>query len=136
MAGALAMNNEGGRLFGLTYENYFFLSVMGLVGAVGDVRLAFRRPLSEKHQIARHLWRMCLGFFIAAGSAFTGPGAKAFSEAARQSGLLSVPEFVILALLLYWLFRTLLGKDHSETHRVSEDLRLSRHPMKSRRAGD
>jgi hypothetical protein len=112
-AGTIALKSDAGQLFGFPAEDYFFLSLMALAGAIADVSLAFRKPLAERHRIARHLWRMCLGFFIAAGSAFTGPGAKAFPEALQDSGLLSLPEFLILAALIYWLIRTLFGKVRS-----------------------
>ena len=50
---------------------------------------------------------MCIGFFIAAGSAFTGPGASAFPEAVRDSGILSLPELIIVLLMFLWLWKTL-----------------------------
>jgi hypothetical protein len=50
---------------------------------------------------------MCIGFFIAAGSAFTGPGASVFPDAVRNSGVLSLPELTIMLLMLFWLWKTL-----------------------------
>jgi len=50
---------------------------------------------------------MCIGFFIAAGSAFTGPGASAFPQAVQDSGILSLPELTIMLLMLFWLWKTL-----------------------------
>lgn len=109
-AGAHALSLPGGLLWGFHGANYFFLAGMAGIAALGDTSLLFRKTLSDRHRVARHLWRMCLGFFIAAGSAFTGPGAKAFPEALRNSGILSAPEFIILALMLFWLARTLLRR--------------------------
>ena len=96
-------------------EDYLFLAGMGVVAVAGDASLLWRPHLSNRHRIARHLWRMCLGFFIAAGSAFTGPGAAAFSEAVRQSGVLALPELAILLLMIFWLARTLLARSRPET---------------------
>lgn len=93
---------------GSAAEDYLVLAGMGLVAVATDASLLWRSRLSDRHRIARHLWRMCLGFFIAAGSAFTGPGATAFPEAVRQSGVLALPELAILLLLAFWLARTLL----------------------------
>ena len=107
-AGARAQSLPDGLLFGFHASDYFFLSGMAGVAALGDISFLFRKTLSDKHRIARHLWRMCLGFFIAAGSAFTGPGAKAFPEAIRNSGVLSAPELIIFVLMVFWLARTLL----------------------------
>jgi hypothetical protein len=50
---------------------------------------------------------MCIGFFIAAGSAFTGPGAYAFLEVVQNSGILSLPELAIILFVLFWLWKTL-----------------------------
>ncbi|QYJ07729.1 hypothetical protein [Qipengyuania flava] len=110
LAGSYASGMPEGRLAGFHAADYFFLAGMAGFAAAGDLRMAVRRTYPYKHRIARHLWRMCLGFFIAAGSAFTGPGASAFPVAWQESGLLSLPELIIFVLMLYWLARTLMGK--------------------------
>jgi hypothetical protein len=110
VAGSHAQASPEGLLFGFGAADYFFLAGMAGVAAAADASLLFRKALSPRHRIARHLWRMGLGFFIAAGSAFTGPGAGAFPEAVRQSGVLALPELVIIALILFWLAHTLLKR--------------------------
>lgn len=109
LIGMLAARSEGS-FRGFAAEDYLVLAGMGMLAAAGDASLLWRFRLSDRHRIARHLWRMCLGFFIATGSAFTGPGAAAFSDAVRQSGVLALPELVILLLMLFWLARTLLAR--------------------------
>jgi len=108
--GVLAGATAQGTYLGFPAGDYFFLAGMGGIAAAGDASFLFRAGLSRRHRLARHLWRMCLGFFIAAGSAFTGPGAKVFPEALRRSGLLSAPELLIIALMLFWLVRMLFFK--------------------------
>ena len=108
--GAYALSRPDNMLLGFHAGDYFFLSGMAGLAALGDASLLMRKSLSDRHRIARHLWRMCLGFFIAAGSAFTGPGAKAFPEAVRQSGVLAAPELIILALMAFWLGYVLLRR--------------------------
>ena len=110
MAGSHALSLPESVLFGFHAEDYFFLSAMAGLVAIFDISLLFRKPLSRRHRIARHLWRMCLGFFIAAGSAFTGPGANVFPQKVQDSGILSAPELIIISLMLFWLARTLLRK--------------------------
>lgn len=105
--GFYAQGTPSGALFGFAAEDYFFLSGMATIAALGDASLLLRKTVSDKHRIARHLWRMCLGFFIAAGSAFTGPGASAFPKAIRDTGLLALPELLIFLALIFWLVRTL-----------------------------
>lgn len=51
------------------------LLVMGtvvLLAALGDLRWWWRGTLAPRQRIARHLWRMCIAFFIATGSFFLG----------------------------------------------------------------
>lgn len=84
---------------------YIFLGSMALLAAGGDLYALLTMPLARPACLSRHLWRMCFAFFIAAGSLFTGPGATAFPEAVRASGLLSVPEPLILLVMLAWLVR-------------------------------
>lgn len=108
-AGACAMNLPGQSLRGFAAADYFFLAGMAGVALINDLIVLSRKTLSYKHRIAQHVWRMCLGFFIAAGSAFTGPGARIFPEVLRNSGVLSLPELTILVLMLFWLFRVLFG---------------------------
>ncbi len=105
--GLQANSSLDGAFLGFPAEDYFYLAGMAGLAVIGDASLIFRKSLSERHRIARHLWRMCFGFFIAAGSAFTGPGASAFPKAIQDSGLLSLPELTIILLMLFWLARTL-----------------------------
>lgn len=114
LIGGLAARSEES-FQGFPAEDYLFLAGMGFVAVAGDATLLWRLSLSERHRIARHLWRMCLGFFIAAGSAFTGPGAAAFSETVRQSGVLTLPELAILLIMVFWLARTLFARSRLET---------------------
>lgn len=51
--------------------NFFMGSVM-LFAVAGDVRMLMRGGLSGSKRVARHLWRMCFGLFIASGSFFLG----------------------------------------------------------------
>ena len=80
---------------------------MAAIACAADARMMLAAHISDKHCFAQLLVRMCIGFFIAAGSTFTGPGATAFPEAVQNSGLLSVPEPAILLLMLFWLWKTL-----------------------------
>jgi hypothetical protein len=46
----------------------FFMGSVMLLAAAGDVRMLVRSGVFGAKRIARHLWRMCFGLFIAAGS--------------------------------------------------------------------
>lgn len=105
-AGTIAVGNPEESLFGFPAEDYFLLAGIALIGLIGDVSYFLRKKVTPNQRIARHLWRMCLGFFIAAGSAFTGPGQSAFPESIQQSGILSLPELVIFILMVFYIVRT------------------------------
>lgn len=106
-AGWWAATLPGGELFAFPAEDYLFLFGMAAIATVGDVRLIMSKVISQKQRIAQHLTRMCVGFFIAAGSAFTGPGASVFPQSVQNSGLLSLPELIVVLAWLFWLWKTL-----------------------------
>ncbi|NOX96205.1 MAG: hypothetical protein GXP04_14270 [Alphaproteobacteria bacterium] len=108
--GLQALNSEDGLMDGFSSGPYFFFGGLALFSAVLDASMLIRGGLAGKQRIARHLWRMCFAFFIAAGSLFTGPGAKAFPDAIRETGILSAPEPLILLVMLFWLIRVLFTK--------------------------
>lgn len=107
--GTLALCSAAGSVHGFAAEDYFLLAVMASIGIVGDIKLYRRGGLVGRERLARHLWRMCLGLFIAAGSLFTGPGARALPAALRESGLLALPELLIALTVLFWLVKLRLG---------------------------
>ncbi|MBI1339656.1 DUF2306 domain-containing protein [bacterium] len=105
--GALtAMGSPEGTVDEFGPAPYAFFAGLSLLGAALDGHATVRGGLAGVHRIARHLWRMCLAFFIAAGSLFTGPGATAFPEPIRESGVLSLPEPAILLAMLAALVLT------------------------------
>jgi uncharacterized membrane protein len=96
-----AGSQEGGLYVGMS----FFMGSMMLLAAGGDLRMLLRGGVFGRARIVRHLWRMCLGFFIATGSFFLGQGSKIFPSIFHQSNLLFIPAFLPLLLLIFWLFR-------------------------------
>ncbi len=77
---------------------------IGLLAAVGDVRMMRAGGLRGTARLARHLWRMCCALLIAAFSFFIGQ-AKVIPAPMRIFPLLAVPPLVVLATMLYWLWR-------------------------------
>jgi uncharacterized membrane protein len=109
-ASTYALQLPDGILFGFHAADYAFLAAISGIALIGEIRILLQKIQSPKHRLAAHLWRMCFAFFIAAGSAFTGPGAKIFPDAIRNSGVLSLPEAMIFCAMLYWLFRAWSGR--------------------------
>jgi uncharacterized membrane protein len=99
---------EGGFRIGMG----FFMGSMMLLAGVGDLRMLLRGGVFGLQRIVRHLWRMCLGLFIASGSFFLGQGNKIFPSIFRDSPWLLIPAFLPLALLVFWIFRVRLSSTY------------------------
>jgi len=96
--------------------NFFMGSVM-LLAAAGDVRMLLRGGVFGAKRLARHLWRMCFGLFIAAGSFFMGPSNRPLrlfsaigigqhlSPAIFNMNLYLILTILPLILLIFWLIR-------------------------------
>jgi hypothetical protein len=81
----------------------FFMGSVILLAGLGDLRVILR-GISGRRRIARHLWRMCFGWFIATGSFFLGQQ-QVFPLWLRGSPALLVPALLPLGLLIFWLVR-------------------------------
>ena len=75
-----------------------------LLAAFGDFRAIRARGLRGSRRLARHLWRMCFGLFIATGSFFLGQ-MKFIPEPVRIVPLLLALAFAPLLFLVYWMWR-------------------------------
>jgi hypothetical protein len=95
----------------------FFMGTVMLLAAAGDVRTLVGGGVAGAKRIARHLWRMCFGLFIAAGSFFLGPSNRPLrllsaaglgqhlSPALFSIGVYLTLTLLPLVLLVYWLVR-------------------------------
>lgn len=91
---------------------YFFMGIIALLCAVGDLRFLIW-GIAGAQRIARHLWRMTFGLWIAASSFFIGQP-QVFPRWMHQSHILFLPSLLILVLLCYWLIRVLAGKQYKK----------------------
>ena len=101
--GVVAAATPGGTP-GVPTPIYFFVGGVLLLAAFGDLRIIRRGPLAGSRRLARHLWRMCFGLFIASGSFFFGQ-AQFLPKPVRSPALLAIPALAPLALLVYWMWR-------------------------------
>ncbi len=95
----------------------FFMGSVCLLAAAGDVRMLVRGGVAGAKRIARHLWRMCFGLFIASGSFFLGPSnrplrllssvgvGKYLSPALFSTTLYLILTLLPLILLIFWVVR-------------------------------
>jgi len=105
---------------GVPFGMMFFMGSVCLLAAAGDVRMLVRGGVFGAKRIARDLWRMCFGLFIAAGSFFLGPFnrplrllstvgiGKYLSPAIFGTTLYLILTILPLILLIFWLIRVRL----------------------------
>ena len=94
---------------GVASAVYFIFASVILLGAAGDIRMLARGGVFGKKRVVRHLWRMCLSFFIASGSFFLGQQ-KVFPAEWRGATIWLVLGFLPLLLLIGWLLRVWFTK--------------------------
>jgi uncharacterized membrane protein len=102
--GLMAAGAANGRLDGLPASAHFpFVLVAGLAAAL-DLNYLLRGRLERRQRIARHLWRMCVAFFIAAASFFLGQQ-DVFPDAVRGLAIWFAPPFLVLGVMTFWILR-------------------------------
>ena len=102
----------------------FFMGTVMLLAAAGDVRMLLRGGVLGAKRIVRHLWRMCFGLFIAAGSFLLGPSNRPLrllsavglgqhlSPALFGTTLYLILSVLPLVLLVFWVFRVWLSSTY------------------------
>lgn len=85
------------------YATVYAFAVVAAIAAAGDLRMIRRGGIAGAPRIARHLWRMSLALFIAAGSFFFGQ-ADEIPQALRGPHL-AIPPLAVLGTLAFWMLR-------------------------------
>jgi uncharacterized membrane protein len=123
--GFAALDRPGNHIDGVPAGMIFFMNTIVLLAAIGDARMIFAGGVQGTRRLARHLWRMCFGLFIASGSFV--------AQLAMMKGMpvwmRSVPVMVLLGsaplvVLLYWLWRVRL-RQNVRGLMTTKDLRVS-----------
>jgi uncharacterized membrane protein len=112
-----AMRSPEGSKYGVPAGMHIFMGSVCLLAAVGDLRMLLQGCMLGRRRIARHLWRMCFGLFIASGSFFMGPQnrplrllssvglARHLPAALFHTALYLALTVLPLLLLVFWLLR-------------------------------
>jgi len=90
----------------------FVLATVLLLAAIGDVRIMrFGLPRGGP-RLARHLWRMCLALFIAAGSFFSirARVATVLPEPFTTGPMRALPILLLFGAMFYWLWSVRGGR--------------------------
>lgn len=102
-----AVQSGHAMLGGIPY--FVFASIIALA-AMLDLSVVVRGGIFGKQRIARHLWRMHLGFAAAVGSFFPGQLHRLMPELLNVKPfiVLFTPPFAVLGLMFFWLAIVLL----------------------------
>jgi uncharacterized membrane protein len=105
--GVEAFASPKGQLNGIPAVPFFIFGSVALLASVGDLRMMRSggvQAIRGAPRLARHLWRMCTALLIAAFSFFLGQ-AQVIPKPIRIIPLLAIPPLVVLAAMVYWLWR-------------------------------
>src|SRR5580658_405266 len=117
MNGLKIVRSGAGSQDGVPVGMTFFMGTVMLLAGAGDVRMLVGAGVVGAKRIARHLWRMCFGLFIAAGSFFLGPSNRPLRllsavglgqhlpQALFSTTLYSILSILPLIMLIFWLVR-------------------------------
>jgi hypothetical protein len=83
---------------------YGFTAVIA-IAVISDAKVLLAGGIAGAPRIARHLWRMCLGLTLAAGSAFTNGLPRLLPGPMHVTAIYFVPQFIPLILLVFWMIR-------------------------------
>src|SRR5580658_4999662 len=125
MTGLKVLRSGASSIDGVPVGMTFFMGSIMLLCAAGDVRMLLGGGVFGAKRIARHLWRMCFGLFIAAGSFFMGPSNRPLrllsavglgqhlSPALFSTSLYLILTLLPLILLIFWLVRVQIGRAYN-----------------------
>lgn len=99
--GSLAPN---GMFDGFGASLYYVFGAVAALLAVTDFRVLAQGGVRGEQRIARHLWRMCLAFFIATASFFLGQQ-KVMPAAWHGAKIWWVLALAPLPIMVFWLIR-------------------------------
>lgn len=107
-----ALGRPGNHIDGVPAGMMFFMATIILLAAIGDARMIRAGGIQGTRRIARHLWRMCFGLFIATGSFAAQLARMQFlPEAMRSLPMILVLAATPLVGLLYWMWRIRLRQN-------------------------
>jgi uncharacterized membrane protein len=85
------------------------------LAALFDLKVIIKGGIAGAQRIARHLWRMCLAFFVASGSFFLGQMKVMPAWVLQYRPVLYALAFAPLAFLVFWMIKVRLTKWYART---------------------
>ena len=132
--GVEAAQSPRGMKAGVPAGMYFFMGGIGLLAAIGDLRMLVRGGVFGVQRLVRHLWRMCFGWFIASGSLFLARP-HLFPVFMRKTGSLVLLGVLPLILMVFWLFRVRFAARQRRSQKLNMTAELPAKAGKVQRGG-
>jgi uncharacterized membrane protein len=110
-----AAHSPTGTKDGLPPSGYWFPISVALLAAAGDAHMLWCGGLFGAQRIARHLWRMCCGLFIASASIFLARP-QLFPALLSKTHILFVLGILPLVFMAFWLGRILFTNAFKRTN--------------------
>ena len=110
-----AAHSPTGTKDGLPASGYWFPISVALLAAAGDAHMLRCGGLFGAQRIARHLWRMCFGLFIASASIFLARP-QLFPALLSKTHILFVLGILPLVFMVFWLGRILFTNASKRTN--------------------
>jgi hypothetical protein len=104
LLGLQAAGSPGGVLDGIAPANFYVTGAVAALAAALDLKVILRGGIDGRARIARHVWRICTGLFIASGSFFLGQQ-KVLPVWLQGSPILIVLALTPLVMMIFWLLR-------------------------------
>ena len=114
---------------------YFFLALVALLSAAGDLRMIWRGGLFGAKRIVRHLWRMCFAWFIASASVFIARP-HLFPAILRETHALVLLGVLPLLMMIFWVVRVRFSNAFRRKLPVAADATRSVYKQKRRPSFD
>jgi hypothetical protein len=108
--GFTALGRPGNQIDGVPAGMMFFMATVTSLAVIGDARMLRAGGIQGTRRVARHLWRMTFGLFIASGSFFLGQ-MRFIPEPIRSLPVLFALGLSPLVILLYWMWRVRLRQN-------------------------
>jgi uncharacterized membrane protein len=105
----LAYNAPDHTLDGGPWQAFFIFVSVSAIAALSDLKVILRRGIDGAQRIARHVWRMCFGLFVASGSLFLGQP-QLFPDWVHRTHVLVALGLAPLPFLIFWMFYVRLSK--------------------------
>jgi len=104
LLGLDAARTSGGVLDGIAPANFYVTGAVAALAAALDLKVILHGGIGGRARVARHVWRICTGLFIASGSFFLGQQ-KVMPVWLQGSPILFVLALAPLVLMIFWLLR-------------------------------